>query len=302
MKIICNPNTYAGKARKNWPKFVKAFKDAGLDFEVEWTKGVNDAIRIVKESVEDHDIICAYGGDGTVNEVVTGIGQSGFKTTLGILPVGRGNDDAYSLQITNKMEDMVEMLVAQETRQVDCIEVNDGERYVVGLVGLGISGNVAEASLGTKTPFTYTLHLIKNLLTYKNVDMKMTLDDGKIIKDIKTLDVAVGNGICAGNKKILCPDAILDDGLLDITIVGNVGFFERFVILGKLGKGTHVKHKKVEQLHAKKVVLENTSGKEIARHFMGEMFGEFPYKFVCLPKALKVLKMPDHILKREGWL
>lgn len=302
MKIICNPNTYAGKARKNWPKFVDAFKKAGLDFEVEWTKGVNDAIRIVKESVKDHKIICAYGGDGTVNEVITGIGQTGFKTTLGILPAGRGNDDAYSLQITNRLEDMVEMLIANESRVVDCIKVNDGERYVVGLVGIGISGNVAEASLGTKTPFTYTLHLIKNLLTYKNVSMKMTLDDGKNVKEIKALDVAIGNGICAGNKKILCPDAILDDGLLDITIVGNVGFLERFIILGKLGKGTHVKHKKVEQLLAKKVVLENTSGKDIARHFMGEMYGDFPYKFECLPKVLNVLKMPDHILKREGWL
>ena len=75
-----------------------------------------------------------------------------------------------------------------------------------------------------------TIEKIKNLLLSKEESKEvkmyaeMILDDGKIIKEIKTLDVAVGNGICAGNKKILCPDAILDDGLLDITIVGNVGF------------------------------------------------------------------------------
>ncbi|MHA1442622.1 MAG: diacylglycerol/lipid kinase family protein [Candidatus Heimdallarchaeota archaeon] len=302
MKIICNPTSYNGRARKNWPKYVKAFKENGLDFEVEWTKGVDDAIKIVKESVKDHKIIAAYGGDGTVNEVITGLGQTGFKNTLALIPQGRGNDNAFTLHITNKLQDVVQMLVRKEERKVDCIEVNDGSRYVVGVVGAGISGAVAYASLGAKTPFTYTKQLIKNIFTYKPDLMKVTIDDGEIIREGLMLDVAVGNGICAGNKKILCPDAIIDDGLIDITIVGNVKLLQKLIILGKLDKGTHVKHKAVEQLLGKKVVLENVSDHDIPRHFMGEKHGEFPYTFVMKPKALTVLKMPDHVLKRENWL
>ena len=116
MKIICNPATYGGKARKAWPKVVKALKEAGLDFEVEWTKGRNDAIRIVKESVDDHDVIVGYGGDGTINEIITGIGQTGFKTTLGIIPSGRGNDNAFNIRQTNKIEDIIEMLTEKQHR------------------------------------------------------------------------------------------------------------------------------------------------------------------------------------------
>jgi len=301
LKIICNPNSYAGKARKKWPDFVKAFKEAGLDFEVEWTKGVNDAIRITKESVKDHKIIAVYGGDGTVNEVVTGLGQTGFKSTLAVLPVGRGNDSAYSLHITQKMEDMVEMLVKKETRNVDCTEVNGGERYVFALTGLGISGAVGEGAIGTKTPFTYTKNILKNIFTYKPNHMKINIDDGKIVRDMNMLDVAIGNGVCAGNKKMLCPNAIIDDGLLDITIIGDVNFFQKLLILGNLKTGKHVKHKLVEELRGKKIVVENLSGGRIPRHFMGEMFGEFPYTFICKHKALSTLKMPDHLTENIKW-
>ena len=293
MKIIGNPTTYAGKSLKNWPKFVTAFKKAGLDFEVEWTKGVNDATRIVKESYKDHKIICAYGGDGTVNEVLTGIGQTGFKSTLCILPAGRGNDDAFTLQISNNLDDLVDMLLTKQQRKIDCIEVNKGGRYVMGIVGAGISGAVAEASLGQKSPGAYMFNLVKNILTYKPHPMKLTIDDGKIVRDINALDVAIGNGICAGNKMLLCPDAIIDDGLLDISLVGDVNFFEKLNILNRLKKGTHIKHKKVEQFNGKKVVLENVGEKALPIHFMGEMYGEFPYEFKCLHKALTVITMPD---------
>lgn len=301
MKIICNPNSYAGKARRKWPEFIKAFKEAGLDFEVEWTKGVNDAIKITKESVKDHKIIGVYGGDGTVNEVVTGIGQTGFKNTLAVLPVGRGNDSAYSLHLTLKMEDMVEMLVKKEIRKVDCTEVNDGERYVFALVGIGLSGAVAEGAIGTKSPFTYTKNILANLFKYKPDPMKIDIDDGKIVRNANILDIAIGNGVCAGNKKILCPGAVIDDGLLDISIIGDVNFFQKLFILGNLSSGKHVKHKKVEQLLGKKVVVENLSGKKIPTHFMGEMYGEFPYKFVCKHKALSTLKMSDHITEKIKW-
>ncbi len=301
MKIICNPNTYAGKARKKWPKYIKAFKEAGLDFEVEWTKGVNDAIRITKESVKDHKIIGVYGGDGTVNEVVTGIGQTGFENTMAILPVGRGNDSAYALHLTLEMEDMVEMLVKKEVRKVDCTEVNDGERYVFSLVGIGISGAVAEGAIGAKTSFTYTKNLLANIFKFKTNHMKVDIDDGKIVREMNFLDIAIGNGVCAGNKKILCPGAVIDDGLLDITLIGDVNFIQKLYILGNLDTGKHVKHKKVEQLLGKKVVVENLSSNRVPNHFMGEMFGDYPYKFVCKHKVLSTLKMPDHITEKIKW-
>ncbi len=300
--IICNPETFAGRAKKKWPEHETAFKEAGIDFEVAWTNTRNHAIEIVKEKSNDHKIICAYGGDGTVNEVLTGIGQMGFKNTLCLLPAGRGNDNAFSLRITNKIDDLVEMLLAKETKKVDCIEANDGGRYVVGIVGAGISGAVAVSSLGQSSPGAYMFNLLRIILTYKPHPMRLTIDDGITIRELDALDVAIGNGICAGNKMLLCPNAKLDDGLLDITLVGNVNFVQKLIIVSRLKKGTHIKHKKVELLQGKKIILENLATKDLPIHFMGEQYGTFPFKFVCLPKALTVLKMPDKILQRERWL
>ncbi len=301
MKIICNPTSFGGKARKAWPKVVKALKDVGLDFEVEWTKGPGDAIRITKDSVKDHEVICAYGGDGTINEVLTGIGQTGFKTTLGILPAGRGNDNAFSVRQTGKLDDLVDMLVQQETRSIDCLEIDDGARYCLGVAGAGIDAAVAEMVLGKSSRLSYNFYLLKGFFTYRPQPIKIDIDDGRIILDLKSLSVLIGNGQRVGNKKMVAPNAVIDDGLIDISVLGNTRILETLITSLKLADGTYIEHPKVEVYRGKKVVITTTSKKIIPAHAMGETLGPLPHTFVCLPKVLKILRMSDTILKREGW-
>ena len=301
MKIVCNPTSYGGKARKNWPKVVKALKDAGLDFEVEWTKEPGDGIRITKESVKDHDIICAYGGDGTINEVLTGIGQTGFKNTLGMLPAGRGNDNAFSVRQTNKLEDLVDMLLEKKTRKIDCLNINDGKRFCLGVAGTGIDAVVAEMVIGKSTRLSYNYSLLKGFLTYRPQPMQIDIDDGKITRDLKSLAVLLGNGQRVGNKKMVAPNAIIDDGLIDIAIIGNTKIFETLVTSIKLADGSYIEHPKVEIIRGKKVVINTTSKKNIPAHAMGEMLGPLPHTFVCMHKVLTILRMSDEVLEREGW-
>ncbi len=301
MKIICNPATYGGKARKNWPKVVKKLKEAGLDFEIEWTKGINDAIRITKESIEDHEILVAYGGDGTVNEIITGIGQTGFKTTLGIIPAGRGNDNAFSLRQTDKIADIVEMLTKKEYRSIDCMEIDEGARYCIGIAGAGIDAYIAEKVYGKSTRISYNIDLIKSLFTYRPRHIHIDIDDGREIFDMKCLTVMIGNGQRAGNKKMIAPNALIDDGLLDVIIIGDTGIFEALITSAKLKDGTHIEHPKVEVIRGKKVVLSTKSEKRIPSHAMGESIGDLPHTYVCLQKKLKVLRMSNEILRREGW-
>lgn len=301
MKIICNPISYGGRARKAWPRVVKALKAAGLDFEVEWTKEIGDAIRITKESVKDHDIICAYGGDGTINEVLTGIGQTGFKTTLGMLPFGRANDNAFSVRQTSHLADLVDMLVNKETRTIDCLDINDGERYGLGVAGAGIDAVVAAMVVGKSTRISYNFSLLKGFFTYRPKSMQIDVDDGRITRDLKALSIILGNGQRVGNKKIVAPDAVIDDGLIDIAIIGNTRILETLITSMKLSDGSFTEHPKVETLRGKKVVISTTSSKSIPGHVMGEMLGPLPHKFVCLHRVLKILRMSDTILKREGW-
>ncbi len=301
MKIICNPVSYGGKARKAWPTVVKALKDAGLDFEVEWTKEPGDAIRITKASVKDHKVICAYGGDGTINEVLTGIGQTGFKNTLGMLPAGRGNDNAFSVRQTNHLADLVDMLVHQETRTIDCLEINGGERYCLGVAGAGIDAVVAEMVLGKSSRLSYNLYLVKGFFTYRPKPMQIDIDDGRITRNVKALSILLCNGQRVGNKKMVAPNAVIDDGLIDIAIIGNTRILETLITSLKLTDGSYIEHPKVEVFRGKKVVIHTTSKKSIPAHAMGEMLGPLPHTFVCLHKVLKILRMSDTILKREGW-
>jgi diacylglycerol kinase (ATP) len=301
MKIICNPTSYGGKARKAWPKVVKALKDAGLDFEVEWTKGSNDAVRITKESVNDHNIIVGYGGDGTINEILTGIGQTDFKTTLGIIPSGRGNDNAFNVRQTNKIDDIVDMLLEKQTRQIDCMEIDDGERYCMGIAGAGIDGYLSEIVYGKGTRIVYNIGLIRSILTYRPRHIRVDIDDGRIVRDGKCLSVMLGNGQRAGNKKMVAPNAIIDDGLIDVVVIGNTRILETLITSRKLNDGTHITHPKCEILRGKKVVLSTESEKKVHAHAMGELLGALPHTFTCLQKKLKILRMSDDILRREGW-
>jgi YegS/Rv2252/BmrU family lipid kinase len=301
VKIICNPSTYGGKARRNWPHVIKHLKEARLDFEIEWTKGPLDAIRITKESVDEHEIICAYGGDGTVNEIITGIGQTGFRNTLGIIPAGRGNDNAFNLRQTNKIEDIIEMLHKKETRTIDCITIDEGQRYCLGIAGAGIDAVVAAAVIGKDTRISYNISLIKSFFSYRPRHMHIDIDDGMTVLDQKCLTTMVCNGQRVGNKKMVAPDAIIDDGLLDILVIGNTGILESLITSRGLNDGTHLKNPKAKIYRGKKVTIDTNSEKEIPVHSMGEMLGPLPHDFECLPKKLKVLRMSDEILKREGW-
>ncbi len=302
MKIIGNPTTYGGKAFKKWPLYEKALKEANIDFEIEWTKASQDGIRIAKESSKDHEVLVAFGGDGTVNEVVTGIGQTGFKNIFGIIPVGRGNDNAFNIRQTKNIEDIVEMLQNKEYREIDCIKINDGARYCMGVAGVGLDADVSEQVYNKGTNAVYSIALIKSFFRYRPRHLHIDIDDGKIVKDLKSLTTMIGNGQRVGSGLKVTPDAIIDDGLLDVMIVGNTGVIESLITSRRLGKGTHLTNPKIEIVRGKKITITTESPKKIHGHAMGEYIGQLPVTFECLYRVLKILKMSDVVLEREGWL
>ncbi|MGC9781450.1 MAG: diacylglycerol kinase family lipid kinase [Candidatus Heimdallarchaeota archaeon] len=302
MKIICNPTTRGGKAKKKWPKYNEALKNAGFDFEVEWTKSINDAIGIAREASDDHKLIVVFGGDGTINEVITGIGQAGFKSTLAILPVGRGNDNAFNIRQTHNLDDLIEMLQKREERVIDCIDINDGARFCMGVAGVGLDADVSEQVTDKNTRMIYYFALVRSIFRYRPRHLHIDIDNGTIVKDIKSLTTMIGNGQRIGGGMMVTPDAVIDDGLLDVMIVGDTTFIESLITSSKLGKGTHINHPKVEVLRGKRITVSTNSSKKVLGHAMGEYLGPVPHTFTCRHKVLKILKMPDEILEREGWL
>ena len=301
LKIIANPTSYGGKAKKRWPEYEKAFKEAGINYEIEWTEKPLDAISMAKEASKDHDLIVSFGGDGTVNEVVTGIGQAGFKSTFGIIPVGRGNDNAFNIRQTMDIQDIIEMLQNKQHRVIDCIDINDGTRFCMGVAGVGLDADVSEQVINKNTNFIYKVALIRSFFRYRPRHLHIDFDDGRIVKDLKSLTTMVGNGQRVGSGLMVCPDAVLDDGLLDVMIVGNTSILESLVTSSKLGKGTHLSHPKIEIIQGKKITITTESKKKVLGHAMGEFLGPVPITFTCRHKVLKILRMSDAVLERENW-
>jgi len=302
LKIIANPSSFGGKAKKKWPEYEKALNEAGIDFEVVWTKGPKDGILLTKEACKDHKVIVAFGGDGTVNEVVTGIGQMGFKNTLGVIPVGRGNDNAFNLRLSSQLPAVIETLLKKEERLVDCIEINDGMRYCVGVAGVGLDADVSEQVMNKSSTFIYKVALIRSFFRYRPRHLHIDVDEGRIIKDLKSLTTMIGNGQRVGSGLKVTPNAKMDDGLLDIMIVGDTTIIESLITSRKLKSGTHLSHPKVEIIQGKKITITTMSKKKVLGHAMGEFLGPLPLTFTCRHKVLKVLKMPDPLLEQEGWL
>jgi len=178
---------------------------------------------------------------------------------MGIIPVGRGNDNAYNIRQTDKIEDIVEMLKIKEERIIDCMEINDGERYCMGVAGAGIDSVVADRTYGKSSRIVYHTALIRSILTYRPRHMNIDIDDGREIIDCKSLITSIGNGQRVGDGKFVAPNAIIDDGLLDVVVVGNTGIIDTLLTSRKLSDGSHLSHPKVYEHRGKKVVLSTKS-------------------------------------------
>ncbi|MET7755585.1 diacylglycerol kinase family protein [Streptomyces sp. NPDC005389] len=133
--------------------------------------------------------------------------------------------------------------------------------------------------------FTYDLALLAELAGFRPVPYRLTLDDGRVVETDATL-VAVGNGSSYGGGMRICADARVDDGLLDVTVVGDCDRRTLLKVFPRVYKGTHLSHPKVTTYRVRSLTLEapDTTG-----YADGEPLGSLPLTVSCVPGALRVL-------------
>ena len=168
---------------------------------------------ITKAAVNDYDFITAFGGDGTVNEVVNGL--AGSETPLGVLPIGTGNDLARSCGIPLTPEKAVDALINGTPRKIDLGTFNG--RYFSNVVGIGFDGYSSKESrkiTKLRGTLVYIWVVLKTLKKYSSIEMSIELDNDSI--QGPTYLISVGNGWSVGGGMQLCPQAIIDDGEFNI--------------------------------------------------------------------------------------
>lgn len=226
--VLVNPVAGRGKSLKALPRIEKGLKDLGLEYDLDRTKAPDDAAAMAAEAAKaGYEVVACVGGDGTVSE--TGRGLIYTDTALALIPEGTGDDFARAI----KVRTLPAALRALKARNVQTIDVGRfGPHTFLNSVGVGFDGQVTRDNQEVKTLtgiLSYLVVVFKNLPTYRNPHFHLKGRDWEFKS--KGLLVEVGNGQCAGGGFFLTPHADLQDGLLDVTLVGDYGPMQRFVAL-----------------------------------------------------------------------
>jgi len=227
--LVVNPVAGRGKTLKMLPRVRKRLAELGLAFDLTETNAPDDATRIAREAAEKgYEIVACIGGDGTVSE--TGRGLIGSDTALALIPAGTGNDFARALGVYRKPDLAIRTLKDGHVKAIDVGRF--GQHTFLNTVGVGFDGQVTHDNQQVKRItgiLSYLLVVMKNLPTYKNPGFHLKARDWEFKS--KGVLVEFGNGQCAGGGFFLTPHADLEDGLIDVTLLGDYGPLQRFVAL-----------------------------------------------------------------------
>lgn len=297
-KVIVNPVAGAYSTRRKWPHISKLLRHVGLSFDYEYTEGVGHAIELARAAASDgYRYVVAVGGDGTVNEVANGILYStgSSNTSLGVVSTGTGSDFARSVGIPRDYNSACSFLTSSQRLLIDVgmVEYKSKgqtlQRYFINAAGVGFDAAVVETTerlpkyFGGTIP--YVAGLLRTLFGYKNKSVVVHL--GNKVEDKRILSIVVANGCYFGGGMYMAPQAELNDSLLDVMTVGDIGKFELLKALPTVYKGTHINHPKVRMEKATHITIE--SSERILVHADGELLGEGPASFWLMPAALSIV-------------
>lgn len=252
----------------------------------------------LQAAVQGHDRVIAVGGDGTVQEVVNGIIESGAAISLGILAGGAGNDLARSLGLPRRGEDALAVALGAELLRIDVgiASRDDGpapeRRYFAAAGGVGFDAQVAAAmyrrSWWQRGRIGYLLSTLWELQRFHNRTVRLRLETpgGPLEMERTALFIAFANGMYYGGGMQICPEATVTDGWMDLCIVGDISRFEAIRQLPGMYRGAHVSHPAVEFVRARSVVLEGDDDTRV--HLDGEPFGSIPLRLELAHAVLDV--------------
>ncbi|MDE7341625.1 MAG: YegS/Rv2252/BmrU family lipid kinase [Lachnospiraceae bacterium] len=220
MLFIYNPKAGKAQIKSNLLDIIDIFVKAGYEVTAYPTQGPGDAVRAVKQHRDGYDIIVCSGGDGTLDEVVTGMMQCEKKLPIGYVPAGSTNDFANSLGIPRSMVKAADAVVNGQNFACDIGAFNDDTFIYVAAFGLftDVSYETRQDIKNMLGHTAYLLEGVKRLSSIKSYWMKISYDDvcleGEYIYGMITNSNSVG-----GFKGITGKNVELNDGLFEVTLV-----------------------------------------------------------------------------------
>jgi YegS/Rv2252/BmrU family lipid kinase len=298
---IVNPNAGNGKGKRDWDRISGLFEKENISVYSQFTQKKGHAVDSARKAINTgFRKIISVGGDGTLNEVVNGIFTQEYcspkEITIGMIPVGTGNDWGRMFGIPLVYEGAVNVIKENKLMPHDIGMVTyysgseQHKRYFINIAGLGFESLVVrkankQKDKGRSNQALYFYNLLSSLISYKNIKTDVIIDGVK--KTSNVFSINVGNGRYCGGGMRQTPDALPDDGLLDITVIREMGRIEIIKSLKLLYDGTILSHPKIDGYRSNNLRVESESLLYLEAD--GESLGHTPAEFSIIPAAINVV-------------
>jgi diacylglycerol kinase (ATP) len=295
--IVIVANSHAGSAAR-LTELQQALVQR-RDIVLHETKTAEEATSVAAEALRGGaEMIVAAGGDGTVNAVVNGLAADFAGATLGIIPLGTGNDLARTLAVPLEPLEALALLSSGVVRPIDVIHLGYANRvtYGVNMAVGGFTGQMNEmmtedlkASWG---PLAYLMGAVKTLphLTGYQTDIQW---DGITYEHETVLNIAVANGRTAGGGLPVAPIASPEDGWLDVVIVRYASAIGLADVAARLLIGTYLEAEPVSHHRVRHLYVHSRPGMWF--NLDGELLTNDPVTFTVRPRALRVVVGPAYM-------
>lgn len=298
-QVIANPNAMTEQRKLLEEKILQELKNRGLQYNLTISDGPGHGMELAEKMCrEGYRNFIVIGGDGSINEVVNGIYNSGVPTEdvyLAVIPLGTGNDFCRTMKYP-EVERIVPFLLDGNFKLTDVglVEtVKDGKtiakRHFINIAGFAFDAAVIEKTVGKKPKIlpsaVYLTKLVSVLFGYKATTVTVHTDDHTFTQ--KMFTIAVGNAQYNGNGMRQVPMADPHDGMLDVVMIKKISRMKVAANVKNLYSGKHISLPEVKSFRTKS--LEIAAKNHIPGEVEGEVLAKGNYRITVLPNRINIL-------------
>ena len=291
--VAINPTASFGRRRSVGPAVVEALRGAGYEVTALTEPSLEALVGEARKALLSRpDALVVVGGDGMVNLGTNLV--AGTAVPLGIVPSGTGNDTARALGIPhNNEERAIRTLLEALTRPPRVIDAglihrfDGGTTWFACTVSAGFDAVVNERANRMhwpRGPIRYNLAMLIELAVLRPISYRLVLDG--VESTTTGVLISVGNGVSLGGGMKITPNALIDDGMLDVLVVEHLTRVQFLRIFPRVFSGTHLTDPRVTVRRAKRITIDADA---VAAYADGERVGSLPIEIEVVPGALRVL-------------
>lgn len=285
--LIINPTSGGEKALDYKEKLENKAKEYFEYVETKITEKAKDATAFAEEaSMENYEAVIVFGGDGTVNEVISGIAEKNYIPKLGIIPGGTGNLITKLLEISQDIDEAIDQLDFNKTNAIDIGKANKSYFGYIFSVG-SLPEAIHNVEIEDKTKYgvlAYAINTIKSVIKDEVFNIKIETENGNYEGEASQVLVLLSNYYA--DKKIFEENK---DGYANILVLKNASIISKLSLIPDLLKGDIVENDNIEYIKAKDITI--SSDTKLESDIDGDQSDDLPVKITVLGNHIEIYSL-----------